>query len=142
MRPATRGHPARLAAIGALAVLGAAMAASAPLGQASAQDKPRQCFRAQDWQGTTAAGPRDLYVRIGMKDVWHIGLAQDCPGARFPGPVRVSDVVSGSNEICAAADMQIRIAPQGFPNATACIVSEIDKLTPEQIKALPRKVTP
>jgi Family of unknown function (DUF6491) len=135
-------RPARIAAACALAALGAAMAASAPLGRAAAQDKPRQCFRAQDWQGSSAAGPRDLYVRVGIRDVWHIGLAQDCPGARFPGPVRITDVVSGSNEICAAADLQIRVAPQGFSNAVACIVSEIDKLTPEQIKALPRKAVP
>jgi hypothetical protein len=132
----------RLAAICVLGVIGAAVAASAPLGKASAQDKPRQCFRAQDWMGTSSGGPRDLYIRVGMKDVYHLGMAQDCPGARYPGPVRIDDTVTGSNEICAAVDMQIRVAPQGFSHATACIVSSLEKLTPEQIKALPRKVAP
>ena len=36
--------------------------------------------------GTSSGGPRDLYVRVGMKDVYHLGMAQDCPGARYPGP--------------------------------------------------------
>lgn len=132
----------RLAAICALGVIGAAVAASAPLGKAAAQDKPRQCFRAQDWMGTTSGGPRDLYVRVGMKDVYHLGMAEDCPGAMYPGPVRIDDTVTGSNEICAAVDLQIRVAPKGFSHATACIVSSMEKLTPEQIKALPRKVVP
>ena len=133
---------ARFAAMAALGVLGAAMVASAPLTQASAQGKARQCFRAQDWQGTTSGGPRDLFIRVGMKDVWHVGLTQDCPGAAYPGPVRVIANITGSNEICAAADMQISVSPQGFSNSTSCIVGSLDKLTPAQIAALPRKAVP
>jgi len=132
-----------VAAAGALTLLGLAMAASAPITTASAQAQTRQCFRAQDWMGTSAGGPRDLYVRIGMKDVWHLGMAQDCPGARYPGAVRISDTVSGgSNEICSGVDLQIKVAPQGSSNSTYCIVREIDKLSPDQIKALPRKAVP
>jgi hypothetical protein len=126
----------------ALGLLGLAMAASVPLTKASAQSVVRQCFRAQDWMGTSAGGPRDLYVRVGMKDVWHLSLAQDCAGAAYPGPVKVDDVVSGSNEICVAADVQIRVAPKGFSHTTPCIVSGLERLTPEQISALPRKVVP
>ncbi|MDB5458556.1 MAG: hypothetical protein JWO72_297 [Caulobacteraceae bacterium] len=134
---------ARAGGVCALGLLGLAVVASAPLNKASAaQSVVRQCFRAQDWMGTSAGGPRDLYVRIGMKDVWHLGLAQDCAGAEYPGPVRVDDTVSGSNEICAAADMQIRVGPKGFSHTTPCIVASLERLTPEEIKALPRKVVP
>ncbi len=133
---------ARIAALGALGVLAIAMAASAPLTKASAQDRARQCFRASDWQGTTSGGPRDLYVRIGMKDVWHVGLAQDCHGATYPGPVQVIANITGNNEICAAADLQISVAPQGFSNSTSCIVGSLQKLTPAQIASLPRKALP
>ncbi len=139
MQPA---YLSRLAAVCALGALGAAMAASAPLNKAAAQPSLRQCFRAMDWHGSMSTGPRDLYIRVGIKDIWHIGMAEDCPGARFPGPVRIDSVVSGSNEICAAADMQIAVGPQGFSNSTACIVGSIQKLTPEEIKALPRKALP
>lgn len=123
--------------------LAAAAAASAPLAASSAGAQARECFRANDWRGSSAGGPRDLYVRVNINDIWHLALAQDCPGARYPGPVSISDVVSGvSNEICSGVDLQIRVKPRGGSDATACIVKSINKLTPEEVKALPRKAVP
>ncbi len=116
--------------------------ASAPLAS-TAGAQARQCFRANDWRGSSAAGPRDLYVRVNINDIWHLALAQDCPGAQFPGPVSISDVVSGiSNEICSGLDLQITVRPRGGSHSTACIVKSINKLTPDEVKALPRKVVP
>jgi hypothetical protein len=131
---------ARLAAAAALVL--AAAAASAPLAVSSASAQGRQCFRAQDWHGSSSGGPRDLYIRVGMHDIWRLAMAQDCPGARYPGPVSIGDLVTGSNEICSAVDLQISVMPQGGSNATACIVKSINKLTPEEAKALPKKVVP
>lgn len=132
--------PARLAAAAALVL--AAAAASAPLAVSSASAQGRQCFRAQDWRGSSAGGPRDIYVGVGMHDVWHFAMAQDCPGARFPGPVSIGDLVTGSNEICSAVDLQITVAPLGGSNHSACIVKSINKLSPEEAKALPKKAMP
>jgi hypothetical protein len=132
--------PARLAAAAALVL--AAAAASAPLAVSSASAQGRQCFRAQDWRGSSAGGPRDIYIRVGMKDIWRLAMADDCPGARFPGPVSIGNLVTGSNEICSAVDLQITVAPLGSSNHSACIVKSISKLTPEEAKALPRKVVP
>jgi hypothetical protein len=123
--------------------LAAAAAASVPLAATTAGAQPRQCFRANDWQGASAGGPRDLYIRVNINDIWHLALAQDCPGARYPGPVSISDVVSGvSNEICSGVDLQITVKPRGGGNSTACIVKSIDKLTPDAVKALPKKAIP
>jgi hypothetical protein len=119
----------------------AAAAASAPI-TTSASAQGRQCFRAQDWHGSAAAGPKDIYIKVGMRDVWHLAMAGDCPGANFPGPVSIGDLVTGSNEICSAADLQITVDPLGGSNHTACIVKSIDKLSPEAAKALPRKAQP
>jgi hypothetical protein len=70
-------------------------------------------------------------------------MAQPCPGAEFPGPVSMSDVVSAnSNEICSGADLQVTVKPRGGSNATACIVTSMTKLTPDEVKALPHKATP
>lgn len=127
---------------GAAAVLMLA-SASIPLTVSSAGAQPRQCFRANDWRGSAAGGPRDLYIRVNINDIWHLALAQDCPGARFPGPVSIGDLVTGgSNEICSGVDLQITVKPRGGSNATACIVKSIDKLTPDEVKALPRKAMP
>jgi hypothetical protein len=129
-----------LAAGSALLLLAAA---SAPFAPSAAGAQSRQCFRAMDWRNSSAAGPRDLYIRVGMKDVWHLAMAQDCPGARFPGPVSIGDqVAGGSNEICSGLDLQITVKPLGGSDATACLVQSIDKLTPDAVKALPRKAIP
>jgi hypothetical protein len=118
-------------------------AASVPMSASTASAQARQCFRANDWHGSAAGGPRDLYIRVNIHDVWHLALAQDCPGARYPGPVSIGDVVSGgSNEICSGVDLQITVMPRGASNPTACIVKSIDKLTPDAVKALPRKAIP
>lgn len=123
--------------------LAAASAASVPLAATSAGAQNRQCFRTTNWQGASAGSPRDLYVHVNVSDVWHLALAQDCPGAQFPGPVSISDVVSGtSNEICSGVDLQITVKPRGGSHSTACIVKSINKLTPEEVKALPAKARP
>jgi len=118
-------------------------AASAPFSPTPAGAQARQCFRSNDWQGTSAGGPRDLYVRVNISDVWHLAMAQDCPGARFPGPVSIGDIVSGgTNQICSGVDLQIMVKPRGSGVAAACIVTSIQKLTPDEVKALPKKAVP
>ena len=123
--------------------LAAAAAASVPFAATSAGAQARACFRANDWHGTSAASPRELYARVNINDIWRLTMAQDCPGALSPGPVSVGDIVSGpSNEICSGVDLQITVRPRGGSHSTACIVKSIQKLTPEEAKALPKKAIP
>jgi hypothetical protein len=118
-------------------------AASVPIAASTAGAQARQCFRASDWHGSSAGSPRDLYVRVNINDIWHLALAQDCPGAQSPGPVSITDVVSGpSNEICSGVDLQITVRPRGGSHSTACIVKSINKLSPDEVKALPKKAIP
>jgi hypothetical protein len=138
----SRTLAARMRSWAAVALAGAA-AASAPLSASTAGAQARPCFRAMDWHGSSAGGPRDLYIRVGMHDIWHLALAQDCPGARYPGPVTLTDLVSAnSNEICSGVDLQITVKPRGGSDATACIVTSMNKLTPEEVKALPKAAIP
>jgi hypothetical protein len=118
-------------------------AASVPFTASTAGAQPRQCFRANDWLGASAGSPHDLYIRVNIHDVWHLAMAQECPGARFVGPVSIANVVSGvSNEICSPADLQITVKPRGSGVAAGCIVTSIEKLTPDEVKALPKKAVP
>ncbi len=111
MRPA-RTLTSRLTPWAGLA-LAAAAAASVPLAVTTAAAQPRACFRTNDWLGASAGSPRDLYIRVNISDVWHLAMAQECPGARFPGPVSIGNVVSGiSNQICSPADLQITVKPR------------------------------
>ena len=129
-----------------LALSVAVVAAAAPLASSvqAQQSKPaQQCFRAQDWRGARAAGPREMYLRVGMRDIYRVAFAQDCPGARVPGQVRIENLISGpTNLICATTDLDIWVAPIGSPMSTPCIVDHFTKLTPDEVKALPKKVLP
>jgi hypothetical protein len=141
MRPA-RTPISRLAPWAGLA-LAAAAAASVPLAATTAGAQTRPCFRANDWLGASAGGPHDLYIRVNISDVWHLAMAQECPGARFPGPVSIGNVLSGpSNQICSVADLQITVKPRGSGVAAGCIVTSMQKLTPDEVKALPKKAIP
>jgi hypothetical protein len=141
MRPA-RTPILRLAPWAGLA-LAAAAAASVPLAATTAGAQTRQCFRSNDWLGASAGSPHDLYIRVNINDVWHLEMAQECPGARFPGPVSIANVVSGpSNQICSPADLQITVKPRGSGVAAGCIVTSMQKLTPDEVKALPKKAIP
>ncbi len=122
--------------------LAAATAASVPFATAAGAQN-RQCFRAADWVSSSAGGPRDLYIEVNVREIWRLAMAQDCPGIVSPGPVSITDVVSGpSNEICSGVDLQISVKPRGGSHSVACIVKSINKLTPEEIKALPLKARP
>lgn len=132
----------RSLALAGAGLIALAVTASAPP-RASAEDKtPQECFRANEWQGTTAAGPRDLYLRVGVREVWHLGLAEDCPGAMSPGRVRIDDLVTGNGLICTPYDLQIAVAPSGFSHSTPCAISELHHLTHLEAEALPRRFIP
>ena len=141
--PPVAPHMARKLTPWAGLVLAVAAAASVPFAATTATAQGRQCFRTADWLGSSAGGPRDLYIHVNIHDIWHLALAQDCSGAASPGPVSIGEVVSGpSNEICSGVDLQITVMPRGGSHSTACIVRSINKLTPEEIKALPSKARP
>jgi hypothetical protein len=120
-----------------------AAAASVPVTATTASAQPRACFRANDWHGSSAASPRELYIRVNINEIWRLDMAQDCPGALSPGPVSIGDLVTGpSNEICSGVDLMITVSPRGGSHSTACIVKSIQKLTADEIKAIPKKAIP
>lgn len=132
----------RLAAGGAgLAIL--ALTASAPMAAAPAADAPAPaCFRVDQWEGTTAASPRDLYIRVGAHDIWHLGMAEECSGALSQGRVRVDAFIVSGGFICKPSDLELSVAPSGFSTAFPCTVGEMHKLTPDEAAGLPKKWIP
>jgi hypothetical protein len=132
----------RLSIKAPLAVALLALATAGPVAMSAEAKAATQCFRAQDWRGSSAGGPREAYIRVGTKEVYRLNFAQDCAGARYPGPVQINNLVSGSNSICSPADLDITIGPRGSSFYTACIVSDITKLTSAEVASLPNKVIP
>ncbi len=130
--------------LGVIALVGALATASGA--SAQPQSKPavpaRQCFRAQDWRGSTAVSPTEMLIRVGARDIYRVNFAQDCPGMRFAGPLKIENVVMGNNQICSSVDLDLWIGPQGSSFTTPCIVDRFSKLTADEVAALPRKSLP
>jgi len=126
-----------------LALAGAMIAT--PLTPALTADAPKpdphrqQCFYASNINNYTTAGDRVVYLRVGVADVYRLDLMTDCPGLDFRQRIDFSRAVVGSS-ICSAIDLTIRFDQAGA--RSVCPVSDLRKLTPGEIAALPKRERP
>lgn len=135
-------HIARAALIG-LSVAGlAASAASAAQGDVAAKPvKPiRQCFYLSDWRGWTAPDKDTLYMKVRGRDVYRVDLAWGSNQLTWPGTHLVS-VVRGTDSICSPLDLDLRVS-DGMGFAMPIRAKTITKLTPDEVKAIPKKYQP
>jgi hypothetical protein len=128
--------------------LSLALAAAVTLAGAAAyadDEKPAQpCFSIRDWQGWRAStAEKDvLYVKVRMHDVWRVQLTNPEPFLNAPAMHLIS-VTRGPDMVCHPLDLDLKLAdssPSGFK--TPLIVKDLRKLTPDEIKALPKEDQP
>lgn len=128
--------------------LSLALAAALTLAGAAARaddEKPAQpCFSIRDWNGWHASKTEKdvLYVKVRMHDVWRVQLTGPEPFLDAPNMHLVS-VTRGPDMVCNRLDLDLKLAdngPGGF--ATPLIVKDLRKLTPDEIKALPKEDQP
>ena len=131
---------ARVALIG-LAVAGfSASAALAHQAPAKPAKPARQCFYLSDWRGWTAPDKNTLYMKVRGRDVYRVDLAWGSNQLTWPGSHLVS-VVRGSDSICQPLDLDLRVS-DGMGFAVPIRAKAITKLTPDEIKAIPKKYQP
>ena len=136
-------HVTRTALIGLAIAAGlSATAASAAQGDAPAKAvKPaRQCFYLSDWRGWTAPDKDTLYMKVRGRDVYRVDLSWGSNQLTWPGSHLVS-IVRGSDSICNPLDLDLRVS-DGMGFSTPIRAKTITKLTPEQVKAIPKKYQP
>lgn len=130
-----RRHGCRLT--GALASVLIATA----VGSASAEPR-NNCFPSGvAWQSWSAAENGDvLYFRVHLNDIYRVDLT---PGSRVyksPGYFLVNRV-RGSDWICSALDLDLMLSST-YGDRKPLIAVAMRKLTPAEIKAIPRKDLP
>lgn len=108
---------------------GPAQAASSP---------PRQCFLARSVTSFKAADRENVYVRVGVKDVYAFKLLGPCPDVDWT--LQVALVSRGSDFICSGLDAELVVPSPIGPQR--CPVQDVRKLTPEEVAALPKKLLP
>ena len=120
------------------AVLGALTATPLAKAEPSKGDSARQCFYERNINNFTVPGNRLVYIRVGVADVYRLDLMTDCPEITFRQDLGFSRSASGN--ICSAVDMQIRFQQNGVRRI--CQVSDLRKLSPDEVAALPKRDRP
>jgi hypothetical protein len=136
-------HIARAALIG-LAIAGGLSATAASAAQSDAPTKAvkpaRQCFYLSDWRGWTAPDKNTLYMKVRGRDVYRVDLAHGTNQLTWPG-VHLVSVIRGPDSVCHPLDLDLRVS-DGFGMPMPIRAKAITKLTPDEVKALPKKYQP
>jgi len=131
--------PLAAAALTALGLAASAPAiAKSPVEPAAAKPKS-QCFWANQVNSFASNDNRVVNVRVGVKDVYQFEMFGRCNDVDWSNKIAL--VSRGGNYICTGMDAEI-ISPSSGLGPQRCPVSKIRKLTPEEVKALPKHARP
>ena len=128
----------RIVPIAALAVMATAPALAADAPKDNAKGKGQECFLTKYVEGFAAPDDKNLYIRVLGRDVYHFEMFGPCMDIDWNQ--RIALVSRASDWICDGMDAEVishsPIGPQH------CFVRSIKKLTPDEVKALPRRAKP
>jgi hypothetical protein len=132
--------PIPLIAAAALAVSAGATAApdghSADAKGAKAQ---RSCFDPQFVDGFAAPDDKNLYIRVGVRDVYHFEMFAPCLDMDWNW--RLGIVARPGPFICDGMDAEVISHATGL-GRQRCLVRNMKKLSPEEVAALPKRAKP
>ena len=98
------------------------------------------CFRMRDAQNHTVIDGKTLYLSVRGKQVYRVSMKGSCLGSAMNTDPLITQTFGGTDSICRPMDLDLKVDMNGF--ASHCIVDKIDKLTPEEIAAIPKKLRP
>jgi hypothetical protein len=98
-----------------------------------------QCFLPRFVNGFAAPDDQTLYVRVGVNDIFRFEMFGRC--LNMDWHQRLGLVARPGPWICSGMDAQIITRGRGVGRQT-CFVSNMRKLTPEEIAALPPRSRP
>lgn len=124
-----------LAAAAAMLLAGAA---SAKEPEAKPPTGKRECFLASNVTNFAAADEKTIYVRVGVRDVYQFDMFGRCPDIDWNQ--RLALVSRTSSWICDGMDADVITHTPLGPQR--CPVRSIRKLTPAEVKALPKRAQP
>jgi len=126
--------------LAASAALLAGTVLSAPVVNAQPPAKnDNQCFYTRNINGFHATDDRTLYIRVGVRDIYRLDLMNDCTSLTFRQGIGLEST-PGDPWICSAIQATVVYRDTGMRNR--CPVSNIHKLTPAEIAALPKRDLP
>jgi hypothetical protein len=135
------------ASISTAAVLAAAaaltLAAATAVGAPPPSDKAhggRQCFFHDNTSGFSAPDDHTVYIRVNIRDVYKLDLYGPCPNVDWTMRIGIQDRGSGG-WICTGDLVDILVHDPAL-GRQRCMGKVVSKLTPEEVKALPKRARP
>jgi hypothetical protein len=130
-----------------LIALAAAVLASAAQAQPAPStlkpDKPQQraCFPARSVTNFAAADDRNLYVRVGVRDVYHLAMFGNCFDLAWVHSLALAS--RGGTFICEGGNVSVDVVTRDIgPGLRQCPVTSVKKLTAAEAAALPKRARP
>jgi Family of unknown function (DUF6491) len=106
---------------------------------ATASTAAADCFRLSEINAHSIADNKTMYLSVGRKDVYKVSMKGACLGGAMSSDPIITESFGGG-PICRPIDLNLKIA--NGVGESACIVDKFEKLTPEQIAAIPKKQRP
>jgi hypothetical protein len=107
---------------------------------APAPPAKQACFYSRDIYNFVAVDDRTVNIRVNLKDDYRLDLFTDCIGIRWSESIAVISHIGSF--ICTGEANNVDLFVHTTIGPLRCPVSNIHKLTPEEISALPRKQRP
>ena len=123
-----------------LLIAAAGLVATALPAHAAATTANRTCFRMHDVQNHSVVDNRTIYVSVNQRDIYRITTSNSCFAAKTRSDPLITRSSGGSDIICKPIDLDLKVGGAG--GVSACIVSAIEKLTPAEAAAVPKKLRP
>jgi hypothetical protein len=130
----------RVIAISAAVLLGVAVTSSAVTPPAKAA-AARQCFRSRDITSWRAVGDSQVNLQVNYRDVYRLDLNGRCTQLNSAFETLAVKSVGSGDEVCSGLQLDVIVPDQGRLNFP-CPVQSMTKLTPDEVKALPKRERP
>jgi hypothetical protein len=127
--------------IAAATALTSAAHAADPHRMSKAPKPQRACFYARSVTNFAAADDRNLYIRVGARDVYHLSMFGNCFDLSWVHSLGLKS--RGGNFICEGTNVSVDVVTRDAgPGLQSCPVTAIRRLTAEEAAGLPKRARP
>ena len=98
-----------------------------------------KCFYRRDVRNHTVGDPHTLYLDVAGREVWRVQMSNACLASAVSSDPLIIKNQTGGQSVCKPIDLDITVSAAG---PSKCIVSSIQRLSPAEVAALPKKIRP
>ncbi|MDO1557962.1 DUF6491 family protein [Brevundimonas sp. 2R-24] len=95
---------------------------------------PRQCFFVNQVAGFSSTDDRNVYLRVGVNDIYHVQIIGHCPDIDWSSRIGIQPRGGGSS-VCTGFDADL-IVPRLGGGVDRCLIRSVRKLSDAEAAAL------